>query len=111
MNNSNNKHIEKSTTIIIYCKEWCEYLKKVVNLLREKQQNFTFIDLRYDTSKANELISKLGNPLILPILEINGVYYEKPSFAEATNQLELTYWRQKVDQAYYDKEPSGDKTY
>jgi len=53
MNNSNNKHIEKSTTIIIYCKEWCEYLKKVVNLLREKQQNFTFIDLRYDTSKAN----------------------------------------------------------
>ncbi|WP_234573508.1 glutaredoxin family protein [Rhodohalobacter sp. 614A] len=111
MNDSNNNHIEKSTTIIIYCKEWCEYLKNVVNLLWEQQQNFTFIDLRFDTLKANELISKLGNPLILPILEINGVYYEKPSFAEVTNQLELTHWRQKVDQTYYGKEPSGDNTY
>jgi glutaredoxin len=111
MKDSNNNHIEKSTTIIIYCKEWCDYLKNVVNLLREKQQNFTFIDLRFDTSKANELILKLGNPLILPILEINGDYYEIPSFSEDTNQLELTHWRQKVDQTYYDKEPSGDKTY
>lgn len=87
MNDSNNNHTEKSTTINIYCKEWCEYLSNVVTLLREKQQNFTFIDLRFDISKANELISKLGNPVILPILEINGVYYEKPSFTEVTNQL------------------------
>jgi glutaredoxin len=111
MNNSNNNHIEKNETIIIYCKEWCEYLKNLVNLLGERQQDFSFIDLRFDSSKAKELISKLGNPLILPILEINGVYYEKPSFVEVTNQLELTHWRQKVDQTYYGKEASGNNTY
>ncbi|WP_445664362.1 glutaredoxin family protein [Fodinibius sp. AD559] len=78
---------EINATLIIYCKEWCHYLHELVNLLREKQQSFTFIDLRFDTQKAKELISELGNPLILPVLSFDGIYHEKPPISRVANIL------------------------
>jgi len=107
MKYSNDKHIERDPTMIIYCNGWCDYLRELVNLLQEKQWSFTFIDLRFDTKKAKELVSKLGNPLILPILDIKGSYYEKPPFSEVSEMLDLIRWRQHVDQTYYNKKPSG----
>ena len=91
----------KEPTIIVYCKEWCNYLRELVKMLREKQWSFTFFDLRFDTEKAKELVSKLGNPLIMPILDINGKYYEKPPFSEINEILDLIRWRQQVDRTYY----------
>jgi arsenate reductase-like glutaredoxin family protein len=105
-NQTENPYIEKPI-IIIYCKEWCDYLSELVNLLREKEWPFTFFDLRFDTPKANELVSELGNPLILPILDINGTYYEKPSLSKVAESLDLIRWRQRVDRTYYGKKPSG----
>jgi glutaredoxin len=87
MKYSDNNHIERDPTLIIYCKEWCEYLQKLVNLLRAKQQAFTFIDLRFDTKQAKALISELGNPLILPVLSFDGIYHEKPPISKVANIL------------------------
>jgi hypothetical protein len=105
-NQTENPSIEKPT-IIIYCKEWCNYLSELVNLLREKEWPFTFFDLRFDTPKAKELVSELGNPLILPILDIKGGYFEKPPISEVRKILDQIHWRQQVDRAYYGKKPSG----
>jgi hypothetical protein len=62
--------------------------------------------LRFDTDKAKELVSELGNPLILPILYINDNYYEKPSFSEVSETLDLIRWRQNLDRTYYNKKPA-----
>lgn len=92
---------DRDSAIIIYCKEWCEYLRNLVNLLRQMQQSYTFFDLRFNTHKADELVSKLGNPLMLPILEINGALYERPSFSEVEKALDWTDWRQRIDRTYF----------
>ena len=97
---------KEEPTIIIYCKEWCDYLRELVNLLREKQVSFTFFDLRFDEEKAEELVTELGNPLILPILDIKGKIYEKPPFSEVSKALDLIRWRQRIDRAYYGKKTS-----
>ncbi|MAO64291.1 MAG: hypothetical protein CL666_04770 [Balneola sp.] len=73
---------EQNSIIVIYCKGWCKYLQKLVNILQQKQQSYTFFDLRFNTQKADGLLSKLGNPLILPILEFNGTLHERPSLSE-----------------------------
>jgi len=105
-NQTENPSLEKPT-IIIYCKEWCDYLRELVNLLREKEWPFTFFDLRFDTQKANELVAEHGNPLILPILDINGAYYEKPSLSKVGETLDLIRWRQQVDRTYYGAKSPG----
>ena len=107
MKYTNDKHIEKDPTMIIYCKGWCGYLQKLVELLQKKDYAFTFIDLRFNTPKAKMLISELGNPLILPILEINGIFYEKPAPSEVTQVIDLKKWRQRIDRTYYNEKPSG----
>lgn len=101
MKYSDNNHLERDPTLIIYCKEWCEYLQKLVNLLRAKQQAFTFIDLCFDTKQAKALISELGNPLILPVLFLNGTYHEKPPISKVKSILDRYQWRKQVDQKYY----------
>jgi arsenate reductase-like glutaredoxin family protein len=98
---------KKEPTIIIYCKEWCTYLRQLTHLLQEKQWSFTFFDLRFDSKKAKDLISKLGNPLILPILDINGTYFEKPSLSKVGETLDLIRWRQQVDRTYYGTKSPG----
>lgn len=108
MKYSDNNHIERDPTLIIYCKEWCEYLQKLVNLLRAKQQAFTFIDLRFDTKQAKALISELGNPLILPVLFLNGTYHEKPPISKVKSILDRYQWRKQVDQKYYGTLPAQD---
>ena len=108
MNYSDDNHLEKYSTLIIYCKEWCEYLQKLVNLLRAKQQAFTFIDLRFDTKQAKALISELGNPLILPVLFLNGSYHEKPPISEVKSILDRYQWRKQVDHKYYGTLPAQD---
>ncbi|WP_234573503.1 glutaredoxin family protein [Rhodohalobacter sp. 614A] len=110
MNNQTDSSPDKKneTTIIIYCKEWCDYLRKLVNLLREEKWSFTFFDLRFDSKKEKELVAGLGNPLILPILDINGTYYEKPSLSKVDETLDLIRWRQQVDQIYYGTKSPGD---
>lgn len=100
MKYSDNKHVKRNPALIIYCKEWCEYLQKLVNLLRAKQQAFTFIDLRFNTKQARELVSKLGNPLILPILCFDGKYYESSPFSKVENMLNQYRWRKQVDQKF-----------
>ncbi|WP_441000476.1 glutaredoxin family protein [Fodinibius sp. SL11] len=108
MKYSDNNHLERDPTLIIYCKEWCEYLQKLVNLLREKQQSFSFIDLRFDTQQAKELISELGNPLILPVLSLNETYHEKPAISKVKSILDRYQWRQQVDKKYYRTLPVQD---
>ncbi|MFH5885987.1 glutaredoxin family protein [Halalkalibaculum sp. DA3122] len=108
MKYSDDNHLEREPTLIIYCKEWCEYLQKLVNLLRAKQQAFTFIDLRFDTKQAKALISELGNPLILPVLFLNGIYHEKPPISKVKSILDQYQWRQQVDQKYYGTLPAQD---
>ncbi|MCH2449592.1 MAG: hypothetical protein MK198_05540 [Gracilimonas sp.] len=93
----------ENPSIIIYCKGWCDYLRDIVSLFHKKQWSFTFIDLRFDSKKAKDLVSELGNPLILPVLAINGTYYEKPSFSKVTGTLDLVRWRKRIDQTYYNK--------
>jgi glutaredoxin len=78
-------------TVIIYCKEWCDYLRELVNLLQEKDYAFTFIDLRFDTKKAKKLVSRLGNPLNLPVIYINNKYYERPALSEVNEAFDLNY--------------------
>jgi arsenate reductase-like glutaredoxin family protein len=107
MKYSDDRRIEKNPVINIYCKGWCDYLRRLVELLQEKDYALTFIDLRFDKPTAKTLISSLGNPLILPILEINGTYYEKPPFSKVREVLDLSRWRQHVDRAYYGKKASG----
>lgn len=85
MKYSDNKFIDRDSQVIFYCKEWCDYLQKIINLSRETHQSFTFINLRFDIPKAKELVTELGNPLILPILSFNGIYYEKPPFSKVEN--------------------------
>lgn len=68
--------------IIIYCREWCNYLQKTANLFHNRDWAFTFVNLQFDPQKAQDLLSALGNPLILPVLEIDGVLYEKPNYKE-----------------------------
>jgi glutaredoxin len=82
--------------IIIYCKEWCDYLRKLVHLLQEKDYAFTLIDLRFDTRKAKGLVSKLGNPLILPVIYINDQYYERPVFSKINKAFNLSHSPAKV---------------
>ncbi len=108
MNNQteNNPLEEKKSTVIIYCKEWCDYLQKLVQLLQKKDYAFTFIDLRFDTQKAKELVSKLGNPLILPVIYFNNKHYERPALLEVTQVIDLKQWRQRIDRTNYGKKPS-----
>ncbi|SHF38271.1 Glutaredoxin [Fodinibius roseus] len=94
------KEPEENSTIIIYCKEWCDYLRELVHLLREKQRSFTFIDLRFDTEKAKQLVSVLGNPLILPVLAIDDTYYEKPPISTVADILDLNGWKQQFDKKF-----------
>ena len=61
--------------------------------------------------KANKLVTELGNPLILPILEINGIYYEKPPFSEVREVLDQSRLRQRVDQTYNGKKRCGHINY
>lgn len=82
MKYSDGNRVERNPTIIIYCKEWCDYLQNMVNFLRKRQGPFTFVNLEFDSKKAQTLISSLGNPLILPVLEIDGLHYEKPNYKE-----------------------------
>lgn len=82
MKYSDDNHVERNPAIIIYCKEWCTYLQNMVNFLRERQWSFTFVNLEFDSKKAQTLISSLGNPLILPVLEVEGFLYEKPNYKE-----------------------------
>lgn len=107
MKHSDDRQIEKDPIIIIYCKGWCDYLRRLVERLQEKDYTLTFIDLRFDKPKATTLISELGNPLILPILEINGTYYEKPPFSKVREVLDSFRWRQRVDRANYGKKAPG----
>ena len=53
----------KELTVIIYCKEWCDYLRRLVSLLQKQDYAFTFIDLRFDIPKAKKLVSRLGKSL------------------------------------------------
>lgn len=108
MKYSDDKHAGRDHYLIIYCKEWCEYIQKLVNLLREKQQSFSFIDLRFDRQRAKELISELGNPLTLPVLFLNGTYHEKPPISKVKSILDRYQWRQQVDQKYYGTQPAQD---
>lgn len=108
MKYSDDKHIGRDHNLIIYCKEWCEYLQQLVTVLREKQQSFSFIDLRFDTPQAKVLIAELGNPLILPILSFNGSYHEKPPISKVKSMLDRDHWRKQVDQKYYGTLPDQD---
>ncbi|MGK7371270.1 MAG: glutaredoxin family protein [Candidatus Halalkalibacterium sp. M3_1C_030] len=108
MKYSDNKHADRDHNLIIYCKEWCEYIQKLVNLLREKQQSFSFIDLRFDRQRAKELISELGNPLILPVLFLNGTYHEKPPLPKVKSILDQYHWRKQVEQKYSGTLPAKD---
>lgn len=96
----------KNSTIIIYCKEWCDYLHELANLLQEKHKSFTFIDLRFDTQQAKKLISELGNPLILPVLSFDGMYHEKPSLSKVVNILDQYQLEEKIDQKNYGTTPA-----
>lgn len=79
--NSENKPTD-SPTIIIYCKMWCNYLKKLTAFLEEKHYSFMFIDIRFDPEKGKCLVVELGNFFLLPVIEINGALYEKPPISE-----------------------------
>jgi hypothetical protein len=41
-----------------------------------------FIDIRFDTKKGNRLVLELGKFFLLPVIEINGAFYEKPPISE-----------------------------
>lgn len=96
-----NVRLDSKPTITIYCKEWCHYLRKVVNLLQEHQMSFNYIDLNYDPEAAQKLLSELGNPLILPIVVINGTCYEKPPFSKLIEVLVKNQRREILDRNQY----------
>jgi len=73
---------KQEPTIIIYCKAWCNYLKKLTAFLEEKHYSFMFIDIRFDAKKGKCLVLELGNFFLLPVIEINGAFYEKPPISE-----------------------------
>jgi glutaredoxin len=82
---------EKKPLVVIYCKGWCDYLRELVQLLHEKNYTFTFTDLRFDTQKAKNLVARLGNPLILPVIYINDQYYERPPLLEVNEAFDLSF--------------------
>lgn len=82
---------KQEPTAIIYCNGWCDYLRKLVDLLQKKDYAFTFVDLRFDTHKAKELVTKLGNPLLLPVIYISNQYYERPAFSKINKAFSLNY--------------------
>ena len=68
--------------LIIYCKAWYNYLKRVVAFLEEKHYSFMFIDIRFDAKKGKRLALELGNFFLLPVIKINDILYEKPSISK-----------------------------
>lgn len=82
MKPNSNSNPTDSTTIIIYCKMWCNYLKKLTAFLEEKHYPFMFIDIRFDLEKGKGLGLELGNFFLLPVIEINEALYEKPPISE-----------------------------
>ena len=93
---------QKNSTLVIYCQGWCNYLQKLVNILQKKHQSYIFFDLRFNTQKADWLLSKLGNPLMLPILEFNGILYERPALSEVERAHAWTDLRKQHDRTYYE---------
>ncbi len=59
----------------------------LVNMLQELGWSFMFIDLRFNHKAGQELISVLGKPVPLPVLEFGGQYYVKPELAELPDLL------------------------
>lgn len=70
---------------------------------------FTFINLQFDTDKAEKLITEIGNPLILPVLDDKGTLYEKPPLTEIDYALELSRWRRQNHRTYYGKSKKVDE--
>tara|TARA_R110002124_G_scaffold126919_3_gene286769 strand:- start:1225 stop:1548 length:324 start_codon:yes stop_codon:yes gene_type:complete len=68
--------------LIIYCKAWCNYLKKLIAFLEEKHYSFMFIDISFDAEKGKQLVSELGDFFLLPVIEIDGALYGKPPISE-----------------------------
>jgi len=81
-NSNSESEPTNSPTIIIYCKMWCNYLKKLAAFLEEKHYSFMFIDIRFDPEKGKRLGLELGSFFLLPVIEINKALYEKPPFSE-----------------------------
>jgi len=89
MNNQSDNNFEEDArpVITIYCKKWCNYQRELVNLLQKEGWPFTFIDLNFDDEKAQELVPELGKFFLLPVLKINGHYFEKPPLSEISEIL------------------------
>ncbi len=77
-----NELSKQEPMLIIYCKVWCNYLKKLTAFLEEKHYSFMFIDIRFDTEKGKRLALELSNFFLLPVIEINDMLYEKPSISK-----------------------------
>ena len=97
-NNSIESKLTESPTIIIYCKVWCNYLKKLTAFLEEKHYSFMFIDIRFDPEKSKRLVLELGNFFLLPVIEINGDLYEKPLISELEDIFSNT---EKMEHSIY----------
>lgn len=89
MKKQSDKNLLENTSpvVTIFCKNWCNYQRELVNLLRVEGWPFTFINLNFDAEKAQELVPVLGKFFLLPVLKINGRYYEKPPLSEVVGLL------------------------
>jgi arsenate reductase-like glutaredoxin family protein len=100
------KQTKKSPTLTIYCEGWCNYLRKIADALMEKNISFKYVDLRFDKPKFEKLSSKIGSPLPLPILEINGTYFKKPAYITITKLLKQSAWENGIDNLLYGSSPN-----
>lgn len=80
---------DRQASITIFCKDWCDYLQRLVTLLQKHDYAFTYIDLQFSAEETKELVAELGNPLILPVIDINGQYYERPSLLKVKEVFSL----------------------
>ncbi len=60
------------TSILIYTKEYCPYCTQAKKLLKEKNQQFTEIDLGLRPDLRDEMISKSKGRNTVPQIFING---------------------------------------
>ncbi|WP_020404886.1 hypothetical protein [Gracilimonas tropica] len=100
------RQTKKSPTLIIYCEGWCNHLRKIANALMEKNISFKYVDLRFDKPMFEKLSSKIGSPLPLPILEINGTYFKKPAYVTITKLLKQSKWENSIDKLLYGSSPN-----
>lgn len=77
-------------TVTIYSTPTCPYCKKAKEYFKEKNVDFTDIDVSEDTGKQQEMVDKSGQ-MAVPVIDIDGtiiVGFDKGKIDEALQKIE-----------------------